>query len=259
MLSLLSFFYGSALGSFVNVIVTRLNVAPIVKARSKCLSCGITLSWKDLVPVLSYIYLGGKCKNCKTKYGINNLFIEIIYGLVFVSVYNLILKGQVSLLNSFIWLSYYTLFFVTLGVITLYDLKHKVIPIKFFYGFLALTTIILFLRFTDDRSWFTLLSPLVVSSPFLILWVMSRGKWLGFGDVLMYVAVGSFFDVYQGLAVFFLSVWIGAITGILLKILESKKYTLKTAIPFVPFITISIIIVLFTDIDILSIAQFFVR
>lgn len=258
MLYILSFIYGSALGSFVNVIVTRLNVAPIIKSRSKCLSCGTVLSWKELVPVLSYIFLGGKCKNCKTKYGVSNLFIEIIYGLIFVCVYGLILKGQISLASSFLWLCYYTLFFITLGVITLYDIKHKVIPVKFFYGFFALSLVILFSRFLDDSSWYTLISPIIVSSPFLILWAISRGKWLGFGDVLMFMAVGSFFDAFQGLAVFFLSVWIGAIVGIILKVLENKKYTLKTAIPFVPFITISIIIVLFTDIDILSIAQFLV-
>lgn len=261
MLYILSFIYGSALGSFVNVIVTRLNVAPIVKARSKCLSCGITLSWKDLVPVFSYLYLRGKCKSCKTKYGISNLLIEIIYGVIFILVYSFILSGQVSTTTSFLWLVYYTLFFVTLGVITLYDLKHKVIPINFFFGFLALTFIVLLLRLYDDSSLYTLISPLVVASPFLLLWILSRvfnKEWLGFGDVLMFASVGAFFDVFQGLAVFFLSVWIGAITGIVLKVLESKKYNLKTAIPFVPFITISIIIVLFTDIDILSIAQFLV-
>lgn len=258
MLYILSFIYGSAFGSFVNVIVTRLNVAPIVKARSKCLSCGKVLSWKELFPVLSYLHLGGRCKNCKAKFGIDNLLIEVVYGLIFVCVYGLILSGQPNKLYSLFWLIYYTLFFVTLGVITLYDLKHKIIPINFFYGFFALTCVVLFSRYLDDASFYTLISPIIVALPFLILWLISSGKWLGFGDVLMFMAVGAFFDIFQGLAVFFLSVWIGAVTGVILKLLESKKYNLKTAIPFIPFVTIAIIIVLFTDTDILAIAQLLV-
>lgn len=249
----LFFFYGSALGSFVNVIVTRLGVAPIAKARSKCLSCGKVLSWKELLPVLSYIILGGKCKTCKTKYGQSNLVVEIMYGLIFVCIYMFMLKGQATLFDVMFWLVYYTLFFVTLGVVSLYDLKHKVIPLKFFYGFLSLSLLVLGFRFLDDHSFLTLLSPIVVASPFLFLWIISRGKWLGFGDVLMYMAVGAFFGVAQGLAVFFISVWLGALYGISLKILESKKYTMKSALPFVPFISIALIIVLFTDIDIVSI------
>lgn len=257
MLYFLSFLYGSALGSFVNVVVTRLGVANIVNSRSKCLSCDVTLKWQDLIPVFSYVALRGKCRNCRTKYGQEHLIVEIIFGLIFVCVYNFILSGQPSLLSSFIWLSYYTLFFVTLGIITLYDLKHKVIPINFFYGFLVLSLITLFSRFIADGSVVTLLAPLVVASPFLLLWIMSRGRWLGFGDVLMYMAVGAFMGIAQGIAVFFLSVWIGAVTGLVFKFLESKKYTLKTAIPFVPFITIALIIVLFTDTDVYSILSIF--
>ena len=257
MLYLLSFFYGAALGSFVNVVVTRLGVMSIVKARSKCLSCDVTLKWHDLIPVFSYVALKGKCRTCRTKYGREHLLVEIIFGVIFVSVYNFILFAQPNLVSSILWLIYYTLFFITLGVITLYDLKHKVIPINFFYGFLVLSLITLFLRFLSDKSPVTLLAPLVVASPFLLLWLMSRGRWLGFGDVLMYMAVGAFMGIAQGLAVFFLSVWIGAIVGLVFKFLESKKYTLKTAIPFVPFITIALIIVLFTDIDVFSILSIF--
>lgn len=257
MLYFLSFLFGASLGSFINLVVSRLGVARIVNTRSKCFSCDMTLTWKDLIPVFSYMALRGKCRNCKTKYGSEHLIVEIIFGLIFVCVYKFILLGQVDAIHSLSWLAYYTLFFVTLGVVTLYDLKHKVIPINFFYGFLLLTLLVLFLRFLSDQSYITLLAPFVVSSPFLLLWLLSRGKWLGFGDVLMFMAVGAFFGSIQGLAVFFLSVWIGAIIGLLFKFLEKEKYTLKTAIPFVPFIAIAIVIVLFTDIDVISILSIF--
>lgn len=257
MLYFISFLYGAALGSFVNLIVARLGVAPIINSRSKCLSCDVTLKWYDLVPVFSYVTLGGKCRNCKTPYGKEHLFVEFFLGIIFIFVYRLFLLGQPDLLTSFGWLVYYTLFVVSLSVVTLYDLKHKVIPINFFYGFLALSIIMLCKRFYDIGDPIVFIAPFVVALPFLLLWLISRGRWLGFGDVLMYLAVGAFFGVEQGIAVFFLSVWIGAIVGLLLKLFEGNKYTLKSAIPFVPFISLATIVVLFTDIDIYSIFSIF--
>ena len=251
MLYLLSFIFGSAIGSFVNVIVTRLGVSSIVKGRSKCLHCGKVLSWKELFPVLSYLLLKGKCKDCGAKYGVDHLVVEIIFGLIFILVYHYILQGQIDMTHQVLWLVYYTLFFITLGTVALYDLKHKVIPINYFLGFFALTIIELFLRYQSEGSLTVLWSPLIVAFPFLLLFLISRGKWLGFGDVLMLIAVGAFFEVLQGLTVFFFSVWIGAIVGIIMKVID-KKVKMKTEIPFIPFIAISIILVLFLDIDIFS-------
>ncbi len=231
------------------MIVARLGVSSIVKGRSKCLHCNTTLSWKELFPVLSYVIQDGKCKTCDSKYGFEHLVVEIFFGLLFICVYYFILLGQIDKTHQLFWLIYYTLFFITLGTVTLYDLKHKVIPINYFLGFFTLTLIELFLRYQSEGNLVVFLSPLVVSFPFLLLFVMSRGKWLGFGDVLMLIAVGSFFELLQGITVFFFSVWIGAIVGLILKFIN-KKVKMKTEIPFIPFIAVAIIIVLFTDTDV---------
>lgn len=254
MLYLISFIFGSAIGSFVQVIVTRLGVSSIVNSRSKCLHCGKVLSWKELFPVLSYVLLRGRCKSCDSKYGTEHLIIEIIFGLIFVLIYKFILLGQIDLNHQLFWLVYYTLFFISLGVVALYDLKHKVMPMGYFILFFVLSILELLLQYQSNGNVAIFFSPLIVAFPFLLLFIVSRGKWLGFGDVLMLIAVGAFFPLLQGITVFFFSVWIGAIVGITLKIIN-KNVQMKTEIPFIPFIAVSVIIVLFLDIDIFSLIR----
>ena len=257
MFEILSFIFGASIGSFVQVIATRLHVAPITKSRSKCLSCGEALRIPDLVPIFSYIFLKGKCRYCKSIFGISALVIEVLFGLVFVALYHFILSGQVTLTLSFVWLVYYTLLFGTLGVIALYDRAHSYVPTAFlfFYGFLSI--VMMGLRYAHDPSTMILLEPVVVALPFLIVWLVTRGKGLGFGDVLLFLGVGAFFGVNQGMAVLLISIWLGALYGLYVKYLGDGKGKSGIAIPFVPFIVIAFLFVLFTDIDIFSIAQMF--
>jgi leader peptidase (prepilin peptidase)/N-methyltransferase len=253
---LLSFFYGAAIGSFVQVVATRLNVAPIAKSKSKCLSCGEALRASDLVPVLSYLFLRGKCRYCKSPYGVSALIVEITFGLIFALLYHFMLFG-VPLASASLWLLYYTLVFISLGVIALYDYRHSYVPVTYLCLFSFLSLIMLGIRYSFDHSTAVLLGPLAVSLPFLLIWLFTRGKALGFGDVILYMAVGAFFGIEQGLAVLLISVWLGALIGIAIYLLRRRKNNTSTAIPFVPFIVAAFVIVLFTDMSIFSFASLF--
>lgn len=259
MFEFLSFLYGASIGSFVQVIATRLNVAPVLKSRSKCLSCGEALRVPDLVPVLSYLFLKGKCRYCRSAYGVSALLVEVTFGIVFVLLYLYVLQGQSNLLLSTAWLLYYTALFITLGVIALYDKAHNYIPALFLYLYGLLTLIMLVIRYVHDASWGVLLDPVLTALPFLMLWLITKGKGVGFGDVLMFLGVGAFFSFSQGVVVLLLSVWIGALFGIYMKYFGAYKGKNNVAIPFVPYIVIAFIIVLFTDIDIYSVATLFTR
>jgi leader peptidase (prepilin peptidase)/N-methyltransferase len=249
-LSILAFIYGASIGSFAQVVASRLHVAPIMKGRSKCLSCGEALRASDLVPIFSYLLLGGKCKYCKTSYGVSALIIELLFGVTFFFLYKLILVGQPTLLIASLWLAYYTLLFITLGVMGLYDRAHSYIPLQFLSAFLALTGVMFVLRLIESPSVLTLLSPIFVALPFLLIWLLSKGKALGFGDVVIFFGVGAFFGSLQGFAVFVISVWMGAIYGLYVKYIVNKKKQGYTAIPFVPFIVFAFLIVLFTGVDV---------
>jgi len=253
---LLSFLYGAAIGSFVEVVVTRLNVAPVMKSRSKCLSCGEALRVSDLIPLFSYIFLKGKCRYCKVPYGPSAIFVEIGYGVIFVLLYHFILFGAVPLMAP-LWLLYYTLIFVSLGVIALYDYKHSYVPVAYLSLFSFLSLIMLGIRYLHEPSNALLLGPLVVALPFLLIWIITKGRGLGFGDVVLYMAVGAFFGIEQGLAVLLISIWLGALTGLIIYAKRKKENRESTAIPFVPFIVAAFIFVLFTDIGVFSFTSLF--
>jgi leader peptidase (prepilin peptidase)/N-methyltransferase len=183
--------------------------------------------------------------------------IETIFGVTFVSLYYLILKDQASIFVSFLWLSYYTLLFGTLGVVALYDGAHSYIPISFLSSYLALTFLMFVMRVIEEPHIMVLLSPGIVALPFLLIWLVTKGKGLGFGDVILFFGVGAFFGILQGFAVLMISVWTGALYGIYYKYVVKNGEKKMTAMPFVPFIVIAFLIVLFTDIDVFSIALSF--
>ncbi len=255
--SILFFFFGASIGSFVQVVSTRLHIAPIINTRSKCLSCGEALRAYDLFPIFSYLLLRGKCRYCKSSYGVSALVIESIYGLVFVLLFNLFLLGQLSVLIAFIWLAYYTLLFITLGVIALYDKAHTYIPTSYLTAYVILTLGIFVKNLLIDYSLPTLIAPIVLALPFLLVWVVSKGRAIGFGDIVLFFGVGAFFGLASGVAVFMISIWSGAIWGIVLYFLAPKSKRKNMIMPFVPFIVFAFLFVLFTDINIFSIASLF--
>ena len=239
------------------MVAARYRVAPIVKSRRKCLSCGEALRALDLIPIFSYLFLKGKCRYCNSSYGFSTILIELTYGIIFVLLYHFILAGQASLLVASLWLIYYSLLFTTMGIIAIYDNAHTYIPVPYLLFYCFLTLVVLLIRFLDDGSVLLLLAPIIVALPFLLIWVITRGRGLGFGDVMLFLGVGAFFGIEQGFAVLLLSVWIGAIVGIIIYFLRLKNAKRNSVIPFVPFIVIAFIVVLFTDIDLFSIARVF--
>jgi leader peptidase (prepilin peptidase)/N-methyltransferase len=227
-----------------------------MKSRSKCLSCGEALRVSDLVPIFSYLSLRGRCRYCKVPFGLQALVIELGFGALFAMLYHSILSGA-TLSGVILWLVYYTLVFISLGVIALYDYRHSYVPVGFLATFSFLSLIMLGMRYIYEPSAAVLLSPLVVSLPFLLIWLITKGRALGFGDVILYMGIGAFFGIEQGLAVLLISVWLGAILGLIIYAVRRKENNRNTAIPFVPFIVAAFLIVLFTDVSIFSFAQLF--
>lgn len=221
-----------------------------MKGRSKCLSCGEALRASDLIPVVSYLLLKGKCRYCKSKYGVSAIIIEVLFGITFLALYTCILVDQPTLLLALMWLVYYTLLFGVLGVMALYDKAHSYIPLPFLAAFLALCVIMFGRRMFTDISLITILSPIFVALPFFLVWIISKGKGLGFGDVIIFFGVGAFFGSLQGFAVLMISVWMGAIYGLYFKYVLHNKREGVTPIPFVPFIVVAFLIVLFSGITI---------
>ena len=123
-LYIIIFLFGAAIGSFVNVIVDRLYVKSFLTGRSHCASCGKALSFFELIPVLSYIFLRGRCKNCKIKIGAKHLYVEIVLGVLALFTYKLLLATyfdpmslDYNLISGMLFSFLYIFLFVLLSVI----------------------------------------------------------------------------------------------------------------------------------------------
>ncbi len=219
------------------------------------MSCQSTLLWYDLVPVLSFCALGGRCRNCKTKISIQYPLVELASGLIFAGLF---LKFQdlffVNTLSFAFTYAFYATMLSLLLVIAVYDIRHKIIPDIFalIFGILAFVGIFLFNASGFSPHLPTLwefLSGLFLSLPFALMWFLSRGTWMGLGDAKLAVGLGLLLGPAKILSGAVLSFWSGAIVGIGL-VIFSKKLKIKSEIPFAPFLVLGTILAFFFELHI---------
>jgi len=234
------FVLGAIIGSFLNVVILRLGTGTsFVSGRSKCFSCGHTLSSSDLFPIFSFILLGGKCRYCKSKISSQYVLVETVTGALFALAGYFIslpenIYGCILFVLSLIIISFYV-------AIAVYDIRHQIIPDALSYGaaFCALiyTGIIVFSR---GEGYERFLAGFICALPFFLLWFCSRGKWMGLGDPKLALSVGWWLGISGGLASLCLAVWSGAIFGIFVLIAERVRkgsvHFGRHEIPFGPFI-----------------------
>jgi prepilin signal peptidase PulO-like enzyme (type II secretory pathway) len=246
LLYLFVFLLGLIVGSFLNVVIFRYNTGLTVGGRSKCMSCYKTLRWYELVPVLSYVAQRGKCRGCRAKFSWQYPAVEMATALLFLLIFNFQfsrLGGGQAIFNIFLgWLVASILI-----VITVYDLRHEIIP----DGLVCAFDILALLSVVYAHSWEQFL---VGVACFLFLgsfWFFSRGRWMGLGDAKLALGIGWFLPFPQGIAAVIIAFWSGALVGILLLLARRKKFTLKSEMPFAPFLVLGFLLAYFFGISIL--------
>ena len=228
------FVFGAVVGSFLNVVILRLNTGQsVVSGRSKCFTCAKKLKWYELLPIASFVFLRGKCSACKTKISWQYPFVETITGIIFV-----LLFQQPQNIFGF---SFLVLIFSFLIIIAVYDYRHQIVPNLFVWIFNGLAFIGLFRIF----NWNNLLAGFILFAFFALLWGVSRGRWMGFGDAKLALGIGWLLGITKGIAAITLAFWVGAIVGVLLIYLNKNKYGLKSSIAFGPFMILGTIISFF--------------
>jgi len=175
-------------------------------------------------------------------------------------------------LNNVLIFAYYFVIFNLLLLILLYDLKHKIIPDKLIFIFAILAPINLYISSLLDPL--NILAGFILAVPFAALWLVSRGRWIGLGDAKLALSIGLFLGFSQGVASVLLAFWIGAIFSIVVlvlkKILEKNivsntfklnygnlNITMKSEIPFAPFLILGLGLSFFLSIGIEKIIFFF--
>lgn len=239
----LIFLLGLNIGSFLNSVVYRLEKGNRLNGRSYCPNCKNNLDWLDLIPVFSFLFLHGKCKYCHKKISIQYPLLEISTALIFILV-------SIFQLPSFEFSIFYIvssafLFYVasSLMVIFVYDLRNYIIPDKVLFPAIV-TTFLYHLIFNYN---FLIINSLWVGlAAFLffgLIYFVSKGKWMGFGDCKLVILLGFILGFPNILLGLFLSFFSGAIIG-LVSILLNKK-GLKSQIPFAPFLITGTFIAMF--------------
>lgn len=260
------FLLGTIIGSFLNVVIYRFNTGrSISKGRSICMTCEKKLKWYELIPIFSYLIQLGKCRKCAEKISHQYPLVEFITGLLFlvISFYFSPLLS-LSLVAKYIFLvSFYTFVFCLLIVIAVYDFRHKIIPDQLVYFFSAISFISIFINpiglgpifIIPSISYF--ISGPVLALPFVLIWFLSKGKWMGLGDGKLMLGLGWLLGLHHGLAAIVLSFWIGALVSIIYMFISKNKVSMKTEIPFAPFLIIGTFITFIFGFDIFSLSNLF--
>ncbi|OHA89249.1 MAG: hypothetical protein A3C70_00170 [Candidatus Zambryskibacteria bacterium RIFCSPHIGHO2_02_FULL_43_14] len=250
MINVFLFVLGAIVGSFLNVVGLRWDllrhggVLSTLGGRSSCPSCRKVLEWYELIPIFSFLILRGRCLSCGGKISWQYPIVELWTGLIFATV-------------PYIFIPVFCVYIV----ITIYDLRHKIIPNPLVYSaiLLSLTIPLFFIHYTL-LDWFS--GPILFAF-FASIWFLSRGRAMGFGDAKLGLSVGLLLGASQGFSAIVLAFWIGALGSLAYLFLNkidflknTKRLTMKSEIPFAPFIVVGAWMSLMFHLNIFHVALF---
>ncbi len=274
MLYALLFIFGLLIGSFINVIALRYDgdhmVADpkVIGGRSHCPHCMKTLQWYELIPVVSFIIQGRRCRNCKATIGWQYPVVEVISGCIFafvpMHVLTLTGPGQAFTIFSIFW----TIVFEVLLLVAYIDIRLGIIPDElnvvlgvlgiflaiFLAGYYGLGNHSLFGPF---GGWFGLqgniwtnhiFAAFIGAAFFGLLILITRGKGMGMGDVKLAIPLGIVFGWPDILFIIVSAFILGALAGVIF-IIRGEK-TMKGSLPFAPFLVAGAVIVFFGAVQI---------
>ncbi|MGN1159865.1 MAG: prepilin peptidase [Lachnospiraceae bacterium] len=229
LLYIIVFLYGIVIGSFLNVCIYRIpEKQNIVKVRSHCMSCGYQLKWYDLIPLFSYICLGGKCRKCKAKLSVQYPLIEALNGILYVVIFYVNGVSVESLLYCLL-----TSALITLSII---DLRTYEIPFGINLFILALGLIRVCL---DYHHWLDYGIGFLAVSVFLyLLYVLSKGRAIGGGDIKLMAACG----LMLGWKLIILAFLIGCILGSVIHVIRMKVSDADHVLAMGPYLSLGVFI-----------------
>lgn len=221
--------YGIVIGSFLNVLILRIPLKEsITLKRSHCMTCGHTLSWYELIPLFSYLFLGGKCRHCKAHISVQYPIVEAANGILYVVFF--LAKGIT--VETFL----YCLAASALLALSVIDWRTQEIPLGFILFILTLGLVRLF---TDLGNWSQYVIGLFAVSGFLLLiYLVTKGRGIGHGDIKLMAATGLLLGWKLNIIAFIMACIIGAVVHLIR--MAIKKAGRKLA--FGPYLSMGLII-----------------
>jgi len=234
----LVFLIGITLGSFANVCIYRLpKNKNIVQGRSFCPKCKKGIKWFDNIPLISFLLLNRKCRNCRKIIPIDYFIVELIAGVGLLTIF--------INYNNYLEISILSIFFLIFLIIFFIDLKHFIIPDSLNYLIIFIAITINFLpnlniNFVQDINQSILGGIVGYSSIWIIIYIyrkIRKAEGMGLGDAKLMAGVGLLFGWQSVFIILFFSSVIALL--VILPFLINKKKNLKSKIPFGPYIIIS--------------------
>jgi prepilin signal peptidase PulO-like enzyme (type II secretory pathway) len=228
------FFLGAAFASFLNATLYRLDngykYPEIIKVGSHCENCKKNLKWWELIPIIGYFLIKGRCSKCGKKVNAYYPLSELLLGVIFVLFF-------ISSVSWYLWITVLFLF-----ILSYFDIKEQAVYKDLIHVFLVITLLFYFLFAFDVAN---LILPVIFSIMIIILNLVKKS--FGFGDLLVLLGLGILITWQQYIVMF----WLGIIFALLysLVLLITKKIELKGAkIPMIPFFALSFVVaVLYGD------------
>lgn len=238
----LLFILGTAVGSFINVVVDRTTAGVSFSglSRSYCDHCRVQLAPLDLLPILSFFALGARCRYCKKPISVQYPIVEALTGALFaLAFFSLAVAGQLSLLNIF----YYLFLVSTLIVVAVVDYKYSLIPTTFVYAASLLALFYNYFFFPSGLFVNHVFTAFGSALFFAIIVLITRGRGMGEGDIILAFLMGMVLGFEKALFAFTLSFLTGAIVALFLVAIGRKKF--GQTVPFAPFLVLGMFLALF--------------
>ena len=223
------FLFGIVIGSFLNVCILRIPEGEsVVTNRSHCMNCGYQLKWYDLVPLFSYLFLGGKCRKCKAHISKQYPIVEAANGILWILVFAV---NGISI-DSVL----YCLMASALLTLSVIDFRTYEIPFGINVFILTLGLIHLVFHLED---WLTYVIGLLLVSTFLqILVVATKGRAMGGGDVKLMAAAGLLIGWQNSL----LALFLGCIVGSVIHLIRMKISDQDHMLAMGPYLSVGIFV-----------------
>lgn len=227
-IKIIVFLYGIIIGSFLNVCIYRIpKKESIVKKSSHCTNCGSVLNWYDLFPVLSYLFLGGRCRKCKERISLQYPVIELLNGVLYLMIFNTYGLHIESLL--------YAMLCSSLIVISVIDYRTFEIPLGI--NIFILTLGLIRIAFDDTHMIDYAIGFFSVSGFLLIIYVATKGKGIGGGDIKLMATCG----LLLGWKLILLGFLFGCIGGAMIHLLRMKYSEAGNMLAFGPYLSMGIL------------------
>lgn len=239
---ILAVLFGIIIGSFLNVCIVRLPKGEsIVYPASHCVSCKNELKFIDLIPVFSFIFLGGKCRYCGEKISIRYMLVELLCGIV----------AGFTFYKFGFSVDFIRIFSleIILIVVSFIDLEYQIIPDELVLTGIAIGIILIIYNLFLGGLYSTWYSPLLggIIVPLVLLIFSKIGQKIyktedviGFGDIKLFVVIGLILGLEKVVIAVLVAIYLGGIYGVSLIIIDKKNS--RKLIPFAPFISLGSIV-----------------